>query len=204
MTSRAAIMRQEQILTLLTDNEGGASYVSRHLDIPYVSATRLLKDLATADKLEVVTYQHGKGGYIYRTKTTDPMPFLESLGNNFPAIAYLHDMAMRAKTNGGRFTSDGISDATHALAHSLAIIFYQAYNVNDVGTMDDAEMRKARDGLNRSEKLFAEMAKLCRQILDNRMFWDEEFLIKITRSSMWNGRQVISDYETLSTKQEPQ
>jgi predicted ArsR family transcriptional regulator len=195
-------MRQQQILNLLTDNEGGASYVSRSLDIPYVTCRRLLTELEKQSKLEVVDYQHGNGGYVYRTTTSDPMPYLESFGKNFPAIAYLHDMAERAKINGGRFTSDGISDATHYMAHALANIFYQAQAVSSTGKVDDSKLNEAREALNRAEKVFAEMAKLSRQILDNRMFWDEELMLRMTKSEMWATRQVINDYETLTTKQE--
>lgn len=200
MASRAALMRQQQILQLLTDNEGGASYVAKNLDIPYVTCRRLLSELEEQGKIEVVNYSHGKGGYVYRTKTNDPMPYLTSFGENYPAITYLSAMADRARSNGGRFTSEGVSDAVHHVALGLATILYNAHLVAEQGSIDERAMRDTRQAVNKAEKVFAEMAKLCRQILDNPVFWDEDKLKFITRSDMWVTRQVIQNFEILTTK----
>lgn len=200
MTSKASVMRERQILEFLTDNEGGATDIQKSLDIPYVTARRLLVKLEKEKKLEATNYKHGYGGYRYRTKSTDPMPYITSFQQNYSAITYLNEMADRAKLNGGRFTSEGISDAVHLMAVSLATVFMEAYRVSDVGHIDERNLKLARETLVKSEKVFGEMAKICHQILDNPTFWSETFLIALTRSKDWNSQQVHRNYDILTTK----
>lgn len=200
MTSRAEIMREKSILEFCMDNEAGAAAVSKALDIPYVSSRRLLIKLENEGKLKCVNYTHGQGGYRYKTVSQDPMPYITSFTQNYPAILYLNEMADRAQLNGGRFTSDGISDATHLMAVSLATIFMQSYNLMDTGHADERQLKLARDTLVKSEKIFAEMAKICRQILDNPTFWSETYLIALTRSKDWSSQQVHRNYDILTQK----
>jgi hypothetical protein len=200
MTSRAEIMRERQILEYCQDNPSAASDINAALHIPYVSSRRLLLKLAEEGKLEEVDYAHGKGGYRYKTKSLDPMPYITSFGNNYPAIAYLNEMADRAALNGGRFTSDGISDATHLVALSLATLFNQAFEAMERGKIDEQQLRFARETLVKCEKTFAEMAKVARQILDNPTFWNETFLVALTRSGAWNSQHVKRNYDILTTK----
>ena len=200
--TRATAMRRKQILEFLTDNEGSARDVQDNLHIPYVTARRLLVDLEKDKKVKVSSYEHGTGGYKYRTISTDPMPYLQNFDTNLPAVTYLEEMAKRANMSGGRFVSQGVSDAVHLTAQSLAAILHNANLLAMDGKMDESEMREARNVLNKGERVFAEMAKLCRQILDNHTFWEPEMLIALTRSQHWNMQEVERSYNTLTTKME--
>ena len=201
MTSRVEALRAEKVLQYLQGIEAGTGPISMDLGIPYPSARRILVRLEKDGKIKQVGYEHGKGGFTYTTIDTDPMINLVSFGNNVPATVLLGEFVERAKANNRRFSSQGVEDAVHYLAKSLATNFYAAHIINDTGRTDEDALRASRQTLLKCEKTFAEMARLCRQIIDEPALWEPRLLLQLTHSGYWNTRQIIEAYNIFTQEE---
>jgi predicted ArsR family transcriptional regulator len=198
MPTKIQAVREKQILDFLASGEAGTKEIEEELGIPYATARRLLIKLEKDERVEISRYDHGKGGARYRLLYKDPMPRLKAFNETYPALIYLDEMAQRAQANGGKFYSDGLNEATHSVALALAMILREAYRSVDEKTIDDGELSKARQALVKSERAFAEMGKLCRQIIETDSFWEQTFLAGITQSEVWNTAQVMRAYDVLT------
>jgi hypothetical protein len=194
MTSRVEAMRSDKIVNYLQGNEAAASDISSDLDIPYVTVRRILSRMEESGRIKQVGYKHGSGGYTYTAIAHDPMVYLTSFGNTVPASVLLNEFLERAKANNRQFNSEGVEQAVHFMAKSLATIFYVAYTMDQEGITDSESLSAARTTLLRCEKTFAEMARLCRQIIDEPAFWEPKLLLNLTKSAMYTSRQVNEAY----------
>jgi hypothetical protein len=194
----ASELRKNQIVSFLRGTVASANEIAAKTEIPYVTVTRLIKQLQAEHQVTMVNYRHGDGGYKYTAQEVDSMLFLESFGNTIPTIEMLIEFATRAKLNEGQFTSDAVNKSVHLMAQSLATIFHAAYQINVDGRTDAEALVAAKETLIKCEKTFGEMAHLCRQIVDERRYFDNRELLELTKSKLWNSRLVEEAYDLLT------